>query len=108
MPMTRERDDRDRYLLPQAKGDQRHTCDDESDEKSRAEPSHARQREGADRTQERADSDRGIEIADAAVPEVESVERHDDDEHLQGTSERRLGREEQHDHSQRRVVARAS
>ena len=75
-----ERDECDRDLLPEADGHERDPGDDETAEERGAEPLRTGERERGDGSDERADSDRRVEIAHAALPEVEQVDRHDDDE----------------------------
>ncbi len=58
----------------------------------------AGQRQRADGTHESADADRGVQVADSAVPEVEELDRGNDDEDLNRTEHCRLrGEEADHD-----------
>ncbi len=56
--------------------------EDESDEKGGAQSLRSGQRQGADGADECPDADRRVQIADAAVAEVEEVECDDHDEDL--------------------------
>ena len=63
------------------------------------------ERESSHRSDERPDTDRGVEIADSTLAEVEQLERRDDDEDLDGTEDCRLRRQQHHHHAQRWVTS---
>ena len=100
-----EYEQRDADLLPQSEDDERRTRDHEPDEEGGAQAPRARQRQRSDSSHERADADRRVQVADAALPEVEEIDRSDDDEHLDGAEHRRLRGQEEDHHAQGRVPA---
>ena len=67
---------------PETDGGEGNRTDGQPDQERRAEPANAGQREGTERPEERTDAHRRTEVADAAVPQVEEIECHHNQEDL--------------------------
>ena len=108
MPMTREGENGNRHTLPDPECEERDADQHDAGQEGWAESLRAGERESPDRAEERSHPDRRIEVADAAVTEIEQLDGDDDDEDLDGAEDGRLGGEQHHHHAQGGVPCRAS